>query len=293
MSQVIGDLNVLDRDLAYFNYIPPNASTHDFDYQRVSGKISLPPIRTGKLSVYTMLGLDVHRFAYHLDTLDHSLSELEQFNNVNFSAFFQYKISDRWSVNGLAAPYLLSNFAERLSSDDLDFNGYVFLERTFVRKKGGYLLLDVGAGYLTLNGTTRINPIINLKGRWNKEWSFVLGLPNTYLKWDFHPNHSIKVLGDINDFSAHLSGSSSFGDVTNADRAVFTTIAAGLEYNYWVVPSLGFMFRATQPVWGDYELRDSDNDALLGFSSDFDQPFITVGIKFNPIRQLQNALDPQ
>ncbi|MEM9327335.1 MAG: hypothetical protein AAGA85_16835 [Bacteroidota bacterium] len=77
-------------------------------------------------------------------------------------------------------------------------------------------------------------------------------------------------MGDINDFSAHLTGSSSFGDVTNADRAVFTTIAAGLEYNYWVVPSLGFMFRATQPVWGDYELRDAANDALRGFNSDFD-----------------------
>lgn len=291
-AQVIGDLNVLDRDLASFNYIPPNASTDDFDYQRFSGKVSLPPIRKGNFSMYNMLGLDVHQFNYKPDSLESALSELDGFYNISLSTFVQYKISDRWSLNGLLAPFVLSNFAGSLSSGDWNFNGYLFAERTFYRKKGGYLLLDVGAGYLTLNGTTRVNPIINLKGRFNEAWSFVLGLPNTYVKWDFHERHSIKILGDLNDFSANLSGANTFGDAENVERAVFTTLSAGIEYNYWVTQSLGLMLRAVHPVWREYELRNGD-DQVFDFDADFDQPLIAVGIKFNPIRALQNGLKPE
>jgi len=292
VAQVTGELNVLDRDVAYIQYTPPIAATDDFDYQRLSTRLNLPPMMGEKLSVFPALGLDVHNFSYKDDAVDRAFSELDQFYNINLSIFSQYKFSDKWSLNGLMSPFLLSNFAGGLSSDDFDFNGYIFAEKTFMRKKGGYLMLDFGVGYLTLNGTTTVNPIINLKGRLNEEWSFVLGLPNTYVKWDLHSKHSLKVLGEINDFSANLSSSNEFAGLTDVDRAVFTTISAGLEYNFWATPTLGIMLRAVQPVFSDYELRDSNEDAIQGFEADFDLPMISFGVKFNPIRALQNDLKP-
>ena len=102
----------------------------------------------------------------------------------------------------------------------------------------------------------------------------------------------MKLLGDLNDFSANLSGDNNVLNNTNIDRAVFTTISGGLEYNYWVTPSVGIMLKGTYPIWGDYELRDNNDDTILNLNTSFKQPFIGVGIKFNPIRNLQNALNP-
>ena len=107
-AQVIGDLNVLDRDLAYFNYMPPNVVSGDFNYQRFSGKVSLPPLQNGKFSLFSMVGMDVYRFNYE-DNVDLGVSELDQFHNINLSVFSRYKFSDKWSLNGLLTSFILAD----------------------------------------------------------------------------------------------------------------------------------------------------------------------------------------
>jgi hypothetical protein len=290
-AQVTGELNVLDRDAFYLQYTP-DIATDDFTYKRISGKLSIPPIRLKKLSLFTTIGLDIHQFDYKDNNQFKDATALDKFYNVNLSLFANYKFSDKWSLNILAAPYIASNLEENLTSDDYNFNGLAYLERTFYFKKGGYIQLDVGAGYLTLNGTTTVNPVIQAKARFNENWSAVLGIPNTYVKWDINKKHSLKVLGEINDFSANLNGTNSFGTVNSVDRAVFTSISSGVEYNYWITSSIGIMLKATQSVWDNYELRNTNNESIYEFNTSFDHPFIGLGIKFNPIRSLQNSLNP-
>lgn len=289
-AQVTGEVNVLDRDVFYFNYNPPNIISDDFNYQRFSGKLSVPPIRKGKLSLFNTLGMDVHYFDYNDDSVGERNTDLQTLYNLNLSVFAQYKFSDRWSLNALAAPFVASNFEGNLSADDWNFNGNIYLERTFYLRSGGYLQAAIGAAYITLNGTTTFVPVTHLKARLNKEWSFVLGLPNTYVKWDINQKHSLKALMDLNDISANIG--SSVNSLPNANRAIFTVASVGLEYNYWITSSVGVIFRATHGVWDNYELRDADNNVQYEFDSSLKQPFVSVGVKFNPIRKLQNSLNP-
>ena len=79
----------------------------------------------------------------------------------------------------------------------------------------------------------------------------------------------------------------------NLDKAIFTSVSAGIEYNYWVLSSLGIMLRATKSVWSTYEVKDTNNERIYKFNTAFEAPFISIGIKFNPIRKLQNSLNPQ
>ncbi len=291
-AQVTGEVNVLDRDVFYLHYTPENEISDNISYQKWSTKLSLPPIRFNKLSIFNTIGLDVHNFNYNGNTLIPNTDEIDRFYNINYSLFMNYKFSDKWSLNTLISPFVLSNLKGSLSEDDFKFNGNVFLERTFFRKKGGYIQLALGIGYMTLNGSAQVTPISQIKARFNESWSLVFGLPNTYVKWDINKKHSIKVLGDLNDFSANLSGTNTFLSNIGADKAVFTTASAGLEYNYWLTPSLGIMLKGTYPIWGDYEIRDTDNNAVIKVDTSFNQPFIGVGVKFNPIRSLQNSLNP-
>lgn len=289
-AQITGEANVLDRDIFYANYT--TTSTKDYDYERFSTKLGLPPIRLNKLSLYNTIGMDVHDFNYTKNHPFEDASEFERFYNINYSLFSNCKLSDKWSVNALGNFFINANLENKISGSDIQFNGNAYLERTFLRKKGGYFLLDVGVAYMTLNGATKLSPLINVKARLNQHWSFVLGLPNTYVKWDINKKHSFKMVLDLNDFSANINSSALTNNLHNTDKIVFTTASTGLEYNYWIMPSLGVMLRANYPVWNNHEFRNIDNDAVYKFDSDFEQPFINIGIKFNPLRRLQNGLNP-
>lgn len=294
-AQVIGEVNVLDRDLFYLQYTPPNVISNDFSYQKWSTKLNIPPIRLNKLSIFNTIGLDLHRFDYNNSNkrdLRNSSDKIDLFYNINYSLFMNYRFSKKWSLNGLVASFISSNLEGKFSTDDLNFNGYIYLEHTFFRKKGGYWQLALGVAQMTLNGNTQFTPIAHIKARLNKKWSFVIGLPNTYIKWDIHEKHSIKALMDLNDFSANLSEANPFLGHLKSDKAVFTLVAVGLEYNYWIKPYLGIMFRTTQIIWSDYEIRDHEGRSSFNFDTSFKQPFISIGIKFNPIRNLQNSLNP-
>lgn len=289
-AQVTGEVNVLDNDVFYIQYLQQNEFLEGVKYQKGSARFSFPFIRKERFSVFSSIGFDTHDFNFENIQELGNTDGLERFYNANLSNLLQFKLSEKWSLNAVLSPFLISNFEDGVSSDNFNFNGNFFAERTFLRKNGGYFQLGIGVGYMTLNGTTQVTPITQLKARLNEKWSFVVGLPNAYLKWDFHEKHSLKLLGDLNDFTSKLDEESFGLPEGDADELVFTTISGGIEYNYWFTKAFGLMVKGTYPVWGNYEIRDIDGNTSIDFDAEFDQPFISVGLKFNPRRQLQNSL---
>ncbi len=291
-AQVTGQVNTLDNDLFYINYTPETKISSDIGYQRGSTKLNFPVVRSDTFSIFSTLGLDIHDFNFTNSNEFKGTNVIDRFYNVNYSTFLIYKFSEKWSLNTLLSTFITADFEKNFAFDDLEFNGNIFAERTFLREKGGYYKLGLGVGYMTLNGITQVNPIIQLKSRLNEEWSFVLGLPNTYIKWDFHKNHSLKILGELNDFYANLNTTTNLLSTSDVSKITYTTASAGLEYNAWLTSSLAVMIKGTYPVWGDYEVRDGDDNSLFEFDTSFEKPFIGFGIKFNPIRTIQNSVTP-
>ncbi len=285
-TQIIGEVNVLDRDVFYLDYTIPTSIDNDISYQKWSTKFGIPPIRFKKLIIVNGFGFDLHKFNYE----NNYTASLDNFYNINYSLIAMYKFSGKWAVIASVSPILLSNLESNLSSDDFLLNGRIVAERTFLRKNRGYFRVALGLGYLTLNGTTQFKPIASIKSRLNEKWSFVLGIPNTYVKYDINKKHTLKALLDLNDFSANLNNMTITNEVYS--KAVFTVASVGLEYNYWFKEPFGIMLRVTQAVYDSYELRNNDNNGIYDFNINPEQPFITVGIKFNPIREIQQKLKP-
>lgn len=285
-TQIIGEVNVLDRDVFYLDYTIPTSIDNDISYQKWSTKFGIPPIRFKKLIIVNGFGLDLHKFNYE----NNYTASLDNFYNINYSLIAMYKFSGKWAVIASISPIILSNLESNLSSDDFLLNGRIVAERTFLRKNKGYFRAALGLGYLTLNGTTQFKPIASIKSRLNEKWSFVLGIPNTYVKYDINKKHTLKALLDLNDFSANVNDITITNEVYS--KAVFTVTSVGLEYNYWFKEPFGIMLRVTQAVYDSYELRNNDNNGIYDFNINPEQPFITVGIKFNPIREIQQKLKP-
>ncbi|CAM1348227.1 DUF6268 family outer membrane beta-barrel protein [Tenacibaculum halocynthiae] len=286
-GQVTGDVFVLnkDRDMFYLHYTPEINNTALYDYERVSGKLGFKPIFFKKLALFNTLGMDYHSISFGQNKPSF-LSNKEHYYNVNYSLLAKYRISRNWSINTLIMPHLVGDFNQKIKTDDFKINGILFAEKRFnTKNKNTYFILSFGVGYLTLSGENTVNPVVNIMGNINNKISFAVGLPNTYVKYNFNKKHSLKVLGDLNDFTARINTKTIVkkSDSQNIKRSVCTTVSVGAEYNYWLSRSIGIMLRGTYSVFEKYEFQNIDDSVLFDFSSP-SKAYLSVGIKINPFR---------
>ncbi|TDQ23746.1 DUF6268 family outer membrane beta-barrel protein [Tenacibaculum caenipelagi] len=286
-GQVTGDVFVLnrDRDLFYVHYTPDISDNSSFDYQRLSGKLGFAPILFNKLAFYNTIGMDYHSIK-HGENKPLFLRKNEDYYNVNYSLLAKYRITRKWSVNALIMPHLIGSFNDDIKSDDFKINGILFAEKRFnTKNRNTYYILSFGVGYLTLSGETMINPVVNIMGNINNKVSFAVGLPSTYVKYDFNNKHSVKLVGDLNDFTVRMDKPilPTIPEGTNVKRSVFTTASVGIEYNYWLTKTIGVMVRGTRLVFEKYEFQDSEDEYLFGFDVP-SKSYLSVGVKINPFR---------
>ncbi|WP_299162001.1 DUF6268 family outer membrane beta-barrel protein [uncultured Tenacibaculum sp.] len=284
-GQVTGDVFVLDkdRDMFYLHYTPEIQDNSLYDYQRISAKLGLPPITFNRIALYNTVGTDYHSISYKDNKLP-LLREKEKYYNVNYSLLAQYRISRNWSLNALFMPHVIGNFNEKVTSSDLNINGILFAEKRFTSKNAkNYYILSFGVGYLTLSGKTMVNPIVNFMGSINNKITFAVGLPNTYIKYNFNKRHAIKLLGDLNDFTVDINKPLVQNQPNSAaiDRSVFTTVTVGAEYNYWVSKSIGLMIRATHSVYEKYDFEDINEKVIYGYDTQL-RGYFSAGIKIKP-----------
>lgn len=283
-AQVGGEVFVLDRDVMYLHYTPTIIQDDLFSYQKANIRVGMKPIKQKNFTFYNTLGMDYHHFNYQ-ESESSITNNLNNFYNINYSLLTSYKASKNWKINALFTPFVLSNLEGKLSSKDLHVNGILSTEKTFFRKnKKGFYTLVLGVGYLTISGKTNIIPVTNLMGKVNDKVSFALGIPNTYVQYNFNKKHSIKVLGDLNDFSANINSSFSLENQSEAiEQATFTTVALGLEYHYWFTKSTALMLRGTYSVYDKYTLQNAEETTLHDFNATR-KTYLTIGVKFNPLR---------
>ncbi len=274
-----------DRDVFSVYYTPELKEDALFKYQKGGVNLSLPPIAMNRLSFYSTIKFEQHQFSYKNNAATFT-QEMEKFYSIQYSLLAKYQLSKNWSLNGVAMPRLVSNFTNGIEMDNIQINGVAFVEKKFNTKKSDrYFHIIAGVGYLTLAGKTTINPVVNFMGKLNEHFSFVVGIPNTYIKYNFNKKHAVKLLGALNDFTAPINAPV-FVDASKTQKienVIFTEASVGLEYNYWFTKSIGFLLRGTHTVFSEFKLEDVHENTLFDFNAAL-KPYLTVGIKFNPFR---------
>ncbi|WP_062060154.1 DUF6268 family outer membrane beta-barrel protein [Aquimarina longa] len=260
-----------------------NTSIKDdlYAYQGIKTRVTIPPIGTQKFMIINSIGFDYHTFDYE-KSIPFTTSDLERIYAINYAMLLKYNFSKKFSINALAMPFMLSNLRGAISTDDLQINGILFAEKMFGSRERHFLKLSFGVGYLTLAGETRVNPVVSLSGKLNEKFSFVLGLPNTYIEYKFTPQHTLRLVGDINDFTTHLSTPIALDDENTqmADRAVFTVISTGVEYQYWMTKNVGITLRGLHSISDNFELQNTNDDKIFDFQSTT-KLYINAGIKIS------------
>lgn len=265
-----------DRDLFSFEYTLAPISNNGVDFSKTAIKLNIPT-KLKKGMLFNSIGFNYSQ----LDYFDVNINDkdLEKFYGINYGLTYMYPLSDKWKISTRGGISIVSNLANSISSDDLLFKGGI----TAI-KKGGTpnkpSRFMFGLGYTTFSGTPRLLPIISYNKQVNEKLSYSIGFPNTFAKYKFNEQKSLKLGLWMNGFYANLSNSVNATTTEISNKATFRTVSLGLEYNYRMSDIWTIFFKGTYSFYNKYELLDNNNNTTY----DFDlgpKPYFSTGIKLN------------
>ncbi len=264
-------------NLIDFEYqIAPNANSDvEIGTIAIDGNI---PFQLNKGKLINVLGIAQYKFTYN-ENFVFATEEIESFYKIKYGWLYAYPISKSWNVTVGAGLDLASNFEDKLSSEDLFYNGTLKFSKKFNTSTKD-ARLSFGIMYSGILGKQQLLPIVSYKQKINERIAFGLGFPETYLKYDITTQSELKANLDIDGLTANLSNTIPLDLNTNTvTNTRISTVGVSLIYahkfdKYWTVyGTLG------HSLYNQYELVDDD-----GVKYELDiapQLYFSTGIRFN------------
>ncbi len=266
-----------DGSLFSFNYTLAPIGSDDFDFYKTSINFNVP-IKLKKGILINSFGVNHYELNYE-NSMPFTTDDLNEFNGFKYSLMYVYPINDKWNVSGRLGVSAISNFTSGLSSDDLLFNS-----GAFVSKKGGTKekpsRLMLGVGYSAISGKPRILPLISYTKKVSDKFSYGIGFPNLFAKYNMNERSSLKTSIWMNGFYANLSNPVVVDTYNEAEKASLTAISLGLEYEYWMDKFWAITFKTGYSMYNKYELEDVSKNIVYEFEAG-SKPYFSTGVKFS------------
>jgi len=251
-------------------------SEDGIDFSKTSVKF-LSPIKLKKGILVNSFGVDYYKLSYD-NSFGLDISELENIYQFSYNIRYVYPLVNRWALTGQIGTSLSSNLTSAISSKDLNFRWGIN-----ALKRGGSLgkpsMLMFGLNYSAITGKPGILPTISYIKQLSEKFSFGIGFPHTYVKYNFNQKHSLKSLIWMNGFYANLGSPIAVDTGDDAEKASYRAISLGAEYNCSITNPLTLVLKAGYSLNNSYELLDSENNTVYDFNSS-SEPYFSVGLKF-------------
>jgi len=266
----------LDEGVVFVDYAIAPISEDGVDFSKISAKFSYP-IKLKKGVLINSLGVDYFQMGYD-DNFEIETQDLENLYNINYNLRYVYPLGNKWALMGQVGTTLSSNLRSSIQSNDFIFTGGIN-----AIKIGGTLekpsRLLFGLNYITVSGKPRVLPLISYIKKVSDKFSYGLGFPNTYAKYNFNEKHSLKSLIWVNGFYTNLSNPIFINSNIEAEKVSFRAISLGLEYNYFLNKRTFLILKGGYTMSNKYLLLDMNNNEVYNFNT-ASEPYFSIGLKF-------------
>lgn len=262
-----------------YTYFPQGNSENSFKRFRAFANVPLKVTEHG----YIVTGFEYRNFFLKLEdpvTLAaFNKTDLEHYQSFTFTLGYtdKFKNSDlRYAFQGEVKA--ASNFASinpdnsGLISDDIIFGGsaYLIWDKTSKEDREIYdkpWRLVLGLNYSTTAGRPFPLPFINYYREFAPKWTFGLGVPKSNIKWEFVKDMKLQGFVTLDGFYANIQDdiivTQTDGTQNIAKNVGFTTLLAGVGYEWEFVDHLLFYVYGGHTLINDIRLRDENDDDVF------------------------------
>ncbi|MBP2830747.1 hypothetical protein J8281_00990 [Aquimarina sp. U1-2] len=278
MQSQVSDLARLE-----YTYFPQRNSDNSFRRLRVFAKY---PVKLNDKGSYLVPGIEYQNvnFIYRDETF-FDTSDLERFSSFTGSLIYTFKLKNNWRFVAQTGLMIASNFeGDGINADDTIFTGaLLFLKDKTDASVAKPWRLIFGVRYSTTAGIPIPLPFINYYREFRPNWSYVIGVPKTNIKYTFKEKNVVQGFVTLDGFFANIQNNKRFTDLPNTEEKIansisMTIVLAGLGYERYLTNHLVVYSYAGFTLVNDIRLRDDDQEDVLTIN-DQNSLYIRAGIK--------------
>ncbi|WP_282086255.1 DUF6268 family outer membrane beta-barrel protein [Aquimarina algiphila] len=267
-----------------YTFFPQRNSDNSFRRLRIFAKY---PVKLNDNESYLVPGIEYRNVNFiYRDETTFDINGLERFSSLEASLAYTFKLKNNWRFAAQAGAIAASNFEkEGLNSEDILFTGSFY----FVKNKkedpniNKPWRLILGLRYSTNAGRPFPLPFINYYREFRSNWSFVLGVPKSNVKYVFKKKNALQVFTTLDGFFANIQNNRNFFDLVTSEQKTasnisMTIVLSGLGYERYLTNHLMLYSYAGFTVINDIRLRDNDQEDVLTIN-DQNSLYIRAGLK--------------
>ncbi|MDB2606517.1 DUF6268 family outer membrane beta-barrel protein [Zobellia sp.] len=210
-----------------------------------------------------VIGAEYNRLAYNLERdLPFSNAGLKLFHVVDVNMAYVWKFNANWRFIGVVTPRLSSTLTNPLENGDFSVNvtaGFL-KERKNVDKP---TVMVLGLAY---NSTVALRiplPIFYYEKRFHKNWSYVVGVPKTGMKYHVNDKHQFQTEFIFDGYYVNLQNNIVLPNTTSASSVSSSAALVTLGYQYKLAANTFVYAYGGHTVFQDGVLRDEDRNDIF------------------------------
>lgn len=211
----------------------------------------------------------------------------EEVHLLSAGFFYETRLNDSWGAETFFLPTISSNFAESLTSEDIQYRGAFALNKKW-DVYNNEMGLRFGIGYGPLFGKPDFYPILSLEGTFGHYLKYRVGFPETLVDYSPTGRHRLRAMAIFKGSYTNLSDAlqlNEIGSFSN-NKLAYETLDFGVQHHYRLQRRLSSVVKVGYLAKNSLKIMDVDNSQLYAFNTG-NSWYISMGLTIN----INNKLD--
>lgn len=270
----LSDLAKLD-----FTYLPNGSS--QIGYSRARALFNYPfKLRN---DAYFFVGLDYSKIelSFGREINDFDSEAIEDFQSLDLTVGYTFIWNDVWRFGARFSPGYSSNLVRELTLEDVVFSADMVFIKDRTKNTGGDKpnRLILGISYAENRGFPFPLPFVSYYRKFHPNWSYNLGVPKSNLQYHLSQRSRLKVIAELDGFTANIQGGLPVVGKGMADKANMSIIVSGLRYEYKFTPNLELYANAARILNSSSQLWDAKHRSIVTLNTN-NVHYFRLGIRF-------------
>ncbi|WP_027078560.1 DUF6268 family outer membrane beta-barrel protein [Maribacter antarcticus] len=226
------------------------------------------PIKVGDSSI-VVVGSEYNRLSYDLQRDDIAINQegLNYFHVVDINIGYVRRYGKDWRLIGVLTPRLASTLTNPLENGDFSINATIggFRDRPYLDKPTRLVL---GIAYNSAVALRVPLPVVYFEKRFSPNWSYIIGVPKTGMKYHFKEKHIIQTEFILDGYFVNLQNSTALPDATFASSISSSAAVVTLGYSYNITKEMSFYGFFGHTIFQLGVLRDEERNDIFTLNDD-------------------------
>lgn len=226
------------------------------------------PIKVGDSSI-VVVGSEYNRLSYDLQRDDIAINQegLNYFHVVDINIGYVRRYGKDWRLIGVLTPRLASTLTNPLENGDFSINATIggFRDMPYLDKPTRLVL---GIAYNSAVALRVPLPVVYFEKRFSPNWSYIIGVPKTGMKYHFKEKHIIQTEFILDGYFVNLQNSTALPDATFASSISSSAAVVTLGYSYNITKEMSFYGFFGHTIFQLGVLRDEERNDIFTLNDD-------------------------